>query len=75
MQEHMRVHRTNIVLDSDLLRRAFRHSKAKTKKALIHEALQELVAVRSRKDLREILGKGRFVTGYDHKALRRARPE
>lgn len=32
--------RTNIVIDDDLLKEAFRYSKAKTKKRLIHDALE-----------------------------------
>ena len=35
--------RTNIVLNDELVREAFRHSRARTKKALVHEALEELI--------------------------------
>lgn len=39
--------RTNIVLDDELMREARRYSKAKTKRALVEEALRTLVRVRS----------------------------
>ena len=38
--------RTNIVLEDKLVEEAFRYSKAKTKKELIHEALREFIASR-----------------------------
>ncbi len=64
--------RTNIDLDDDILKEAFRYSKAKTKKELIHEALRELIASRKRLDLRDLRGKIAFQEGYDYKKLRRA---
>ena len=39
--------RTNIVLDDDLLREAMRHSRARTKRALVQEALTTFVRVKS----------------------------
>ena len=63
--------RTNVVLDDDLITKAFKHSKAKTKKELIHEALQELISARQRLDLRDLRGKIVFVENYDHKKMRR----
>ena len=63
--------RTNIILDDDLVKKAFKHSAARTKKDLVHEALEELIAVRQRRDLRELRGKVAFARGYDHKKLRR----
>ncbi len=39
--------RTNIVLDDDLLREAMRHSRARTKRALVEEALTTFVHVKS----------------------------
>jgi Arc/MetJ family transcription regulator len=62
--------RTNIVLNDDLVREAFRHSHARTKKALVHEALEELIRVRKRRSLLELKGKVRFAKGYDYKKLR-----
>jgi Arc/MetJ family transcription regulator len=63
--------RTNIVLDDDLVKKALKLSKAKTKKDLVHEALEELIAVRQKRDLRDLRGKIRFREDYDYKALRR----
>lgn len=65
--------RTNIVLDDDLVKEAFRHSRARTKKDLVHEALRELIRIRSRKSLLDLRGKIRFADSYDHKRLRTAR--
>ena len=47
----LRCMRTNIVLNDDLVREAMRYSKARSKRALIEEALQTFVRVRS-EDLR-----------------------
>lgn len=63
--------RTNIVLNDDLVKKAFRHSTARTKKELVHEALEELISARQRRDLRELRGKIAFARGYDHKKLRK----
>jgi Arc/MetJ family transcription regulator len=65
--------RTNIVLDDDLMKEAFRHSKATTKKDLVHEALRELIRARSGKSLLALQGKIRFADNYDYKKLRAAR--
>ncbi len=45
--------RTNIVLNDELMREAMRYSKAKTKRALIEEALLTLVRVRAEERKRE----------------------
>ena len=63
--------RTNIVIDDRLLEEAFSVSQARTKKELIHEALQEYVRLRRRKDLTELAGKIGFYKGFDHKKLRK----
>ena len=44
--------RTNIVLNEELVREAMRYSKAKTKRALIEEALSTLVRVRAEEQRR-----------------------
>jgi Arc/MetJ family transcription regulator len=62
--------RTNIVLDDDLVAEAMKHSSAKTKKDLVHEALRELIRLRRRKSLMDLRGKIKFAPGYDHKKLR-----
>jgi Arc/MetJ family transcription regulator len=63
--------RTNVVLDDHLITKAFKHSRAKTKKELIHEALRELISARQRLDIRELRGKIVFLDNYDHKKMRR----
>jgi Arc/MetJ family transcription regulator len=63
--------RTNIVLDDEIVKKAFRYSKAKTKKELVNEALRELIASRQRLDLRDLRGKIEFRSDYDYKKLRR----
>lgn len=63
--------RTNIVLDERLLKEAFKHSGARTKKELIHEALRELIVVRRKKDLGELKGKVAFIEDYDYKKMRK----
>ncbi len=62
--------RTNIVLDDQLVKEAFRHSRARTKKDLVHEALRELIRVRSQRSLLDLRGKIRFAKGYDYRQLR-----
>lgn len=39
--------RTNIVLNEDLLREAMRYSRARTRRALVEEALETFVAVKA----------------------------
>ena len=63
--------RTNIVLDDETVKTAFRYSKAKTKKELINEALKELITSRQRLDLRDLRGKVEFSSDYDYKKIRR----
>jgi Arc/MetJ family transcription regulator len=63
--------RTNIVIDEELLKKAFRYSKAKTKKDLINEALKKFVDDHSRMDLRRLRGKIHFREDYNHKTLRK----
>jgi len=65
--------RTNIVLDDELVKEAFKLTDAKTKKELVNEALAEFIENHKRKDLRELRGKISFYKGYDYKALRRGK--
>lgn len=65
--------RTNIILDDELIKKAFGYSKAKTKRGLIEDALEELVASRQRLDLRALRGKVEFREDYDYKKSRRGR--
>ena len=62
--------RTNIVLDDNLVKEAFRHAPVKTKRELVDLALREFVATRKRRDLRELLGKVKLDPSYDYKKAR-----
>jgi len=52
--------RTLIDIDDELLVQAMSVSKRKTKKALIHDALEEFIRARYREELVERLGEGDF---------------
>jgi Arc/MetJ family transcription regulator len=62
--------RTNINLDDQLVEDAFKLSRAKTKRELVHEALEEFVQSRRRLDLLDLEGRIEFAKGYDHKKVR-----
>ncbi len=62
--------RTNIDIDDNLVEEAFKVSKAKTKKELIHQALKEFVQNRNRLNLLDLEGKIEFAKGYNHKLMR-----
>jgi Arc/MetJ family transcription regulator len=62
--------RTNVVIDDKLIQEALRLSNLKTKKDLIHKALEEFIRNRKRLDLREVRGKIQFAEGYDYKKMR-----
>jgi len=62
--------RTNIVIDDRLMKEALELSRYKTKKELIHKALEEFIRNRKRRDLRELKGKVNFDEKYNHKELR-----
>ena len=65
--------RTNIVLDEDLVREALEITGARTKKEVVHLALQELVQSRRKKNLADLAGRIRLRKGFDHKAMRKMR--
>jgi Arc/MetJ family transcription regulator len=48
--------RTNIELDDGLVEEAFRLTNVRTKKELIHLALQELIRVRKKRNLLDLSG-------------------
>ena len=62
--------RTNIVIEDHLMEEALKLSRYKTKKELVHKALQEFIQNRKRRDLRELKGKVNFDEQYDYKELR-----
>jgi len=62
--------RTNIVLDDILLAEAFKYTDLKTKKDVIHLALQELVDNHKKLSLLELKGSISLSKDYDYKKLR-----
>ena len=65
--------RTNIVIDDELVEEAFALTGVRTKRELVHFALQELVRQRRKRDLTELAGKIQLRDDFDHKELRRTR--
>ena len=65
--------RTNIELDDALVAEAFRLTTAKTKKELIHQALETFIQSRKKKNLLDLAGKVQLGDDYDYKAMRTTR--
>jgi Arc/MetJ family transcription regulator len=65
--------RTNIVLDEALVEEALAVTGARTKKEVVHLALQELVRSRKKKSLTDLAGQIRFRKDFDPKAMRKTR--
>ncbi len=63
--------RTNIVLDDNLLKEAFKCADVSTKKDLVNLALKEFVENHMRLNMRELKGKVKFREDYDYKKSRR----
>lgn len=62
--------KANVALNDELVEEAFALTGARTKKELLHLALQELVRVRRKKDLTELAGRIRLRDDFDHKLMR-----
>jgi len=60
----------NLSIDPDLIERALELSGERTKKAAVTKALQEFIARRQQKRLRDLFGKLEWDASYDHKAER-----
>jgi len=63
--------RTNIFLDDNLLKEAFKYADVSTKKDMVNLALKEFIENHRRLDMRELKGKVKFREDYDYKKLRR----
>jgi Arc/MetJ family transcription regulator len=63
--------RTNIVLDEGLVRQGLRATGMKTRRALVHYALQELVRREKQMSLLSLKGKVRWTENLD--VMRRSR--
>ncbi len=63
--------RTNIVLNDELVKEAFKLSEnITTKRELMETALKEYILNRKRKNLKELKGKISFRDDYDYKSMR-----
>lgn len=62
--------RTNIEIDDEILGKAMKLVKARTKREAVDVALQELVASRERRRILEMYGSDAIDPDYDHKAAR-----
>jgi len=61
---------TNLSIDPELIDRALEVSGERTKTAAVTKALQEFIARRRQKRLRELMGKLEWDTAYDYKTER-----
>lgn len=57
--------RTNIEIDDDLMKKALKYSKLKTKKEIIHEALNEYVKYQLRLKMLSLQGKVKWISDLD----------
>lgn len=57
--------RTNIEIDDILMEKALKYSKLKTKKEVIHEALNEYVKYQMRLNLLSLQGKVKWIGDLD----------
>ncbi|HHH13174.1 MAG TPA: type II toxin-antitoxin system VapB family antitoxin [Thiolapillus brandeum] len=64
--------RTNIVLDDELIAEAMRLTGARTKREIVHLALQELIGRYRQRQLKRLKGKDLIDPDYDVRAVRRA---
>ena len=62
--------RTNVVIDDALIEEAMALSKLRTKREIVHKALEAYVRALKKMDLRDLRGKIRLAEGYDYKKLR-----
>jgi hypothetical protein len=61
---------TNLSIDPELIERATEVSGERTKEAVVTRALQEFIARRQQKRLRDLMGKLEWDASYDYKAER-----
>ena len=62
--------RTTVDLDDELVAKAFALTGLRTKKALLHAALKQLIRAREKRDLAQLSGRIRFRDDFNHKDLR-----
>ena len=64
---------TNLAIDPKLLEEALEVSGERTKTAVVTRALEEFIARRNQRRLRELFGKFDWDPDYDYKEARRSR--
>lgn len=62
--------RTNIVLDEQLIKKAFHYTTATTKRELVELALREFIENHARRNVKELRGKIKIRSDYNYKKLR-----
>lgn len=62
---------TNIDLDRDLIEQAMQISGHRTKKAAIHQALEEFVRRHKQQGILDLFGEVEYEADYDYKAHRK----
>lgn len=62
--------RTNIVLNDQLVKEAFRYAPVSTKRELVDYVLQDFIQNHQRRDIRKLRGHVKLRPDYDYKALR-----
>lgn len=62
---------TNIDLDRDLIDQAMQLSGQRTKRAVIHQALEEFVRRHKQQEILDLFGEVEYEADYDYKAHRR----
>jgi Arc/MetJ family transcription regulator len=60
-------------LDDELIKEALSVTGIRTKKEVVHLALQQLVRARKKKNLLDLAGQIHFRRNFDHKKLRKLR--
>lgn len=63
--------RTNIVLDTTLVKEALHYAKVSTKRELIDLTLREFIANHKRRDIRLLRGKVKLREDYNYKLMRK----
>jgi hypothetical protein len=58
---------TNLSIDPKLIEKALAVSGERTKKAAVTRALEEFIARRKQKSIRDLFGKLEWVSSYDYK--------
>lgn len=64
------LHRTNVVLDKEMVQEAMNIGHIKTKRALIDIAIREFIAKRKKLNIMDLKGIGGIREDYDYKTLR-----